>query len=588
MELILTAFLISFLFSILLTPAARNIGARFGFLDMPRERKMHSKPIPRSGGMVIFAAYVVTVLAVFSSNSLRNELLLNARGIIFFNLGLFLCFGIGLLDDYKRRSYRLKFLVQIIAASLAFYGGVEIDALIGSELHVGWSYIATVFWFLLFINAVNLIDGLDGLAAGICFFASASMVFFCIKGQAYAPAVGFAALAGSLLGFLRYNFNPATIFLGDGGSYLLGYVLAGLSILGSLKTEASALFLIPLLALGVPVFDTLLSPVRRWVLGKAMFKPDNTHIHHQLIRRMGLSTRRAVLTLYGISLLLCVFSVCLIQFRNPKMGLVLIALGLTAAVFVRKLGYFEYLTQDKIFGWIKDVTDVAGLNQDRRSFLSLQVEASKSRSMAELWENICMILERLRFMKGEFHLSETSTFVYMNEKNYESFKLYRPQRGGSPDNGGGNGKGVSGKGGNGSGNGNGNGSGNGNGGFRDVLSIPDGTVHFVWVCPDIEEKRDYRKQDLMRIELPLLNGDGDNHGKLILVKDLKSDPLTPYTIRRLEHLRRTMAETLVKLKKEARTLREIDPLFARRGRSVGAGLRPARNRPETRPPGVKF
>jgi len=570
MELILTAFLISFLFSILLTPAARNIGARFGFLDMPRERKMHSKPIPRSGGMAIFAAYAVTVLAIFGSNSIRNELLLNPKGIIFFNLGLFLCFGIGLLDDYKRRSYRLKFLVQILAASLAFYGGVEIDALIGSELHVAWSYIATVFWFLLFINAVNLIDGLDGLAAGICFFASVSMVFFCIKGQAYAPAIGFAALAGSLLGFLRYNFNPATIFLGDGGSYFLGYVLAGLSIIGSLKTEASALFLIPLLALGVPVFDTLLSPVRRWVLGKAMFKPDNTHIHHQLIRRMGLSTRRAVLTLYGISLALCVFSVCLIHFRNPKMGLVLIALGLTAAVFVRKLGYFEYLTQDKIFGWLKDVTDVAGLNQDRRSFLSLQVEASKSRNLAELWENVCLILERLRFMKGEFHLSETSTFVYMNEKKYESFKLYSPQRGGSPEKGGGNGKGISGKGGNGSGNGNGNG--NGNGGFRDALSVPDGTVHFVWVCQDIEKKKDFRKQDLMRIELPLLNGDGVNHGMLILVKDLKSDPLTPYTIRRLEHLRRTMAETLVKIKKEARTLREMDPLFARRG---GSKTRPS-------------
>jgi len=153
------------------------------------------------------------------------------------------------------------------------------------------------------------------------------MVVLSVMRADYLSGIYFAALGGAVLGFLRYNFNPASIFLGDGGTYFLGYTVAALSIIGSVKSQVGALFLIPLIALGVPVFDTMLSPVRRWVKGKRIFQPDNGHIHHHLLN-MGLSSRSVVLSLYGATVALCVLAILIVNLRNEMVGLILVILGI--------------------------------------------------------------------------------------------------------------------------------------------------------------------------------------------------------------------------------------------------------------------
>ena len=254
-------------------------------------------------------------------------------------------FGAGLVDDFHSLGHKIKFLFQIIGASVAFWGGIRIDDLVfsGVPFDFGWmSYFVTVFWFLLLINAVNLIDGLDGLAAGICFFASSFMsVLLIVKGDIF-HAVLFTSLAGVLLGFLRYNFNPATIFMGDGGSYFLGYTIAALAIMSSAKCQIGTLMTIPVLALGVPIFDAILSPIRRFIIGRGIFKADKSHIHHRLIA-MGLSTKRVVWITYGVTAFLCLIAIVIVNLRDEFAGLFLIALTIGAFVFIRKIGLFRIL-----------------------------------------------------------------------------------------------------------------------------------------------------------------------------------------------------------------------------------------------------
>ena len=261
------------------------------------------------------------------------------------------------------------------------------------------SYFITVFWFLLFINAVNLIDGLDGLAAGVAFFACLVMIVLSVTRGDYLVAVEFAALGGALLGFLRYNFNPASIFMGDGGSYFIGYTIAALAILSSSKSEVGASLMIPLLALGVPIFDTLLSPLRRWVRGRRMFHPDKGHIHHQLLR-MGFSSKKTVMIIYTTTAALCVASIMIVHSRNAVTGLILAGVGAAAVLLIRRRGYLEYMAVEKVFGWLQDISDATGISRDRRSFLSLQIEIGQSEDLEDLWRITCQAPGAAQFTTG--------------------------------------------------------------------------------------------------------------------------------------------------------------------------------------------
>jgi len=492
MTTILATFGIALILSLVFTPLAKKLGVGLGAVDMPNTRKVHTRPIPRSGGLAIFVAFLLSLIAVSFLRSSVSELMIWDRKIVFALAGGVICFCVGLFDDFCRLNPIVKFLFQVICASLAFMGGMAIQSIgvFGIALNLGpFDYFVTVFWFVLFINAVNLVDGLDGLAGGIVVFASVVMVILSVLEANYLTAMFFSALAGSVLGFLRYNFNPASIFMGDGGSYFLGYAIACLSIMGSIKSQLGAAILIPLLALGVPLFDTILSPVRRWVTGRKMFRPDNGHVHHRL-KNMGLSTKKAVLIIYGITLVLCLSAVIITNLRDERAGLFLIILGLGVAVFIQKLGYLEYIGSDKIFGWFKDATDMTGFSRERRTFLNMQMAIDQSRDKEVLWHTICDAAQALELDYVEMKISGFGNRPENVQETKHNFS-------------------------------------NGN---IDPSSL------------------DWNKS--MYVILPLVN-EKHKFGSMAIAKNIEKHPLTPLTLRRIEQLRRTVVSTLAKMQRSA-------------------------------------
>jgi UDP-GlcNAc:undecaprenyl-phosphate GlcNAc-1-phosphate transferase len=322
----------------------------------------------------------------------------------------------------------------------------------------------------------------------------------------FVTAVLFTALSGSILGFLRYNFNPASIFMGDGGSYFLGFTIAGLSITGAVKSQLGAALLIPLVALGVPIFDTLISPLRRFMLGQSLFKPDKGHVHHRLIEK-GLSARRSVLIIYGITICLCFLSIFLVNFRNEQAGLILIVLVSISIVFIQKIGYFDYFATDKIYGWFRDVTDEAGFTRDRRTFLSLQLEITNAKELISLWGKICNALDRMEFDMAQLNIHNKLEYPFdslkgqvpvLNEDHICKFK--KPNE-------------------------------------------------CIWVRNTFNEEKDIVKSSIFKIELPLLTENYQSYGTLWLIKDLKRNSISHYTLRRVEHLRRSIITALDKILK---------------------------------------
>jgi len=528
MTTILFAFLVAFILSLALTPGAKWLGVRLGAVDVPTARKVHTRAIPRIGGLAIVLACLLGLASCLPLGTEVSNLLVWDQKQAFAVLGAIVAFTVGFADDFRRLGPRVKFLAQILAASLAFYGGVRIDVVVIGEMDIQLgvlSWLVTVFWFLLLINAVNLIDGLDGLAAGVAFFTSTVMVVLAIMQDNYLTALEFAVLAGALLGFLRYNFNPASVFMGDGGSYCIGYTIAALSIMGSIKSQMGATILIPLLALGVPIFDTVLSPLRRWIRGRRMFGPDKGHIHHRLLA-IGFSSRRAVLLLYGVSCGLCLLAILLVNLRNETASLILVVLGTGAFIIVRKLGYMEYLAVDKISGWFRDLSDEAGISRSRRSFLSLQIEMDHAGNLDDLWGHICQALEMMRFDRGELHIHHVLD--------------------------------------------DGDSVGRISGGASDGAAPPDGHERRrraakgrnssiwthetrsdldsvrVWARGYHRRREDTLDQGLLRIEIPIDGGIPDA-AKLILIKNLTQDPFQPYTLRRVEYLRRSVVNAMHRL-----------------------------------------
>jgi len=521
MNFLAFAFLTALCFSVMLTPVIRRLGTKLGAVDKPDHRKVQGRPIPRIGGIALVSAFLGSLTigslfffppATFLPLDLKLKTLL---------VGSFIVFGIGLWDDFHRVGPGIKLLFQVVAASVAFWGGVQIDIFWAPSLgspNLLLSYLLTVFWFVLFVNALNLIDGLDGLAAGVTFFTCSVMTLLSFWRGDQSTGLLFGVLAGVTLGFLRYNFNPASIFMGDGGSYFLGYCIAGISILSSSKSQVGATILMPLVALGIPIFDTILSPIRRFFMGKKMFRPDTGHIHHKLVA-LGFSTSHAVLTIYVLSSLLCLLSLVVVNLRDRAVGAFLISLGLVALLFIKKLGYLEFIAKDNVVRWIKDVSDEVGLTRDRRSFLNLQIDINDSKDLNELWENTCEALKVLDFDMSRVKLE------------FSSNGATEPACG--PEGGSGNGRtrqchldGPEAEG------------NNGNSVFERV-----------WTQNGFASKKDKCEDCLLKLELPLLDEENKTLGTLWLIKDLKRSLFGHYTLRRVEHLRRTITRTLEKLRK---------------------------------------
>lgn len=332
MNMYILAFFISLLISYFLTPLAKKFALSLGAIDCPDSRRVNDRPVPTIGGLAIFISFVVTVL-IFSTSRI-------AVGII---LGGAFVFFLGVFDDLYEISPRLKLIGQIIGALILISFGVKIEFItnpLGGMFYLGyWGIPLTILWVVSITNMINLIDGLDGLAAGVSTIAVLTLFFVGLQEGRTVAAILAIVLAGSSLGFLKYNFHPAEIFMGDTGSMFSGFVLAAISVTGALKSAAAVTVIVPVLALGIPIFDTVFAIVRRVYNNRPIGEADCGHIHHRLLA-LGWNQSEAVLIVYGISIVLGIIAL-IINGSNFHDALILLGLVTAGMLFgAWKIGIF--------------------------------------------------------------------------------------------------------------------------------------------------------------------------------------------------------------------------------------------------------
>ena len=333
------AFVLAAITALLATPLVMILAARTGALDMPDARKVHKKPIPRIGGIGIYAAFIISMVLIRIFVELSGELLWGVSGLILSGTIIML---VGIIDDYKNLPAKVKLLGQIFAAAILVIGfDVRIDFItdpFGDYIYLEWFAVpATIFWLVGLSNTINLIDGLDGLAAGVSMIAAITIMFVALEQNVMIIAVLTAALAGAAFGFLFFNFNPASIFMGDSGALFLGFMLAGISVIGAVKCAATIALIVPILALGLPILDTAFAIVRRYRGGVPIFRPDKGHLHHRLLG-LGFTQRQAVLLMYVISALLGLSAVALTEVSSQIAIFILLIVVIAILYGAKKLG----------------------------------------------------------------------------------------------------------------------------------------------------------------------------------------------------------------------------------------------------------
>ncbi len=342
----LSSFFLSLLLSFVLTWLVRNRALRYGWVSLPEsERHIHTNPLPRIGGVAIYAALVIALLSVlYYMHRFPLRQTFHVRAMLFLLVPGTLVFLLGLYDDMRGIGPYWKFFIQAIAAAIVFAGGlriVSLPILFGSwQLSWGVSLCVTIFWILWITNAFNLIDGIDGLATGSALFATfVVFIVSALNGNHFGLLLT-ATLSGALIGFLRYNFNPATIFLGDCGSLFVGFMLGSLALVGNQKSPTMVAVAIPVVSFGLPIMETVISVVRRFMNGKPLFVGDREHIHHKLLKR-GLTPSQVTLILYAVSAVFGLLSLILLLPGGGPVALVLVVLGGMVWIGIQRLGYHE-------------------------------------------------------------------------------------------------------------------------------------------------------------------------------------------------------------------------------------------------------
>lgn len=394
------AFVVAAVAAALLTPLVRRVALRLGAVSGSGGRNVNVRSIPRLGGVAICLAVLLPIVSLLFVES-RVATAFKANVLLVLGVGAggaTMCI-VGAVDDLRgvRALHKLGF--QLAVAALAFFCGFRIEGVelpLFGNLPMGvFALPVTMIWVVGIINAVNLIDGLDGLAAGVAFFAGLTNLVVAYLGGGVIPALMMSAMLGALAGFLFYNFNPAKIFMGDSGSYLLGFVLAVTPLVGpSQKGSAAVGLLVPVVALGVPIFDTMFTIVRRFLERRPIFSPDRGHVHHRLLD-LGLTHRRAVLALYGVSIVFTAASIAIYLGRSWQVGLALLVASVAAIGLARFAGYFSILNlRERQHQRIRSrETELL-----RHAMPSLVVSMARTRSEAE-------ILEQLRALSHQVGLS---------------------------------------------------------------------------------------------------------------------------------------------------------------------------------------
>lgn len=354
------AFLLAFITTFVLTPYTIKMARKIGAVDIPKdERRMHNKPIPKFGGPAIIVGFLLATIYLCITSSLEGNLdLFGIENYMFklvgFLLGILVLSFVCFFDDIKGIHPLVKLAGQLVAASIVVAFGIRINnfnlPFFEGNIIIGevFSIILTIGWLVGITNAINLIDGLDGLSTGIAIISSVSLlIIFALNGSPLIAIIMITSLVGALSGFLPFNFNPAKTFVGDIGSNFIGFTLAVVSILGVAKTATAFIVVLPIIVLGLPIFDTLSAIVRRLIKGKslkAVIQADKGHLHHKLIAK-GFSQKEAVLILYGISVACGMFAVIL--FESNIWKAISFALMVIAVVCIGYKEFFKMKEEEK-------------------------------------------------------------------------------------------------------------------------------------------------------------------------------------------------------------------------------------------------
>ena len=337
MEVYMFPIIVSMLVALILTPIVRRFAIGIGAVDIPKDnRRVHKEAMPLIGGLAIYLGVMVAVFIFLPLD----------RSLISILVGGTIILISGILDDVRELSPKLKLAFQIVAALVLVFGGIKIDFITNPFsdnplIYLGFFSIPiTIFWVVGITNTLNLIDGLDGLACGVASISSFTLMLVANKFGYTDVMILSAIVAGSCLGFLPYNFNPAKIFMGDTGSLFLGFMLAAISIEGVMKSVATIAVIVPIIILGVPIFDTAFAILRRLLSGRSIMSADKGHLHHRLLKK-GYSQKKTVLILYSISLAFSGFAFFIAKANSKQAVYLSVLMFLVAILIAIKVGMFN-------------------------------------------------------------------------------------------------------------------------------------------------------------------------------------------------------------------------------------------------------
>jgi UDP-GlcNAc:undecaprenyl-phosphate GlcNAc-1-phosphate transferase len=424
-------FLIATMASLTVTPIIRRLCGRFNLLDVPLDgRRLHSKAVPRLGGVAIYLSCLIALsMLPFVDNLLTQTLRQHTPEILATLIPATLVLFLGVYDDLRGTNATVKFVVLGLISTLFYVLGGRIDALsipfLGSvHLPMAVSLGVTVLWLMGIANAFNLIDGLDGLASGAALFSSLVILAVSISQERPLMIVVALVLCGSLAGFLRYNFNPASIFLGDSGSLFVGFTLAALSVLGTQKATTAVAIVIPILAFGFPMVDTAITMTRRLISHKPIFEGDREHVHHMLLAR-GWSQRQVALVLYGVCAAFGLVAMVFTTTGSRMTGFVMFVVSVTIIIAVGHLRYHEV---DEIKAGVRRTVGerrlrVANNIRVRRAARAL----SKADDFYELFEAVRLMLDFGEFTFADAQVGQAGR-AEINERAFETSGHRHPKQ----------------------------------------------------------------------------------------------------------------------------------------------------------------
>lgn len=409
MKTYLVLFLSSACLSLFLTPLILWFSEKYRIGQDPAgERKVHARSIPRLGGITIYFSVIATLsLLFFYDNKVTQVFSIHLSDIQVLFIPATLLFLLGLFDDLRGLNPWFKLGAQLFAALLCFWLGLRIELvtnpLSGEVVALGWLALpVTVLWLVGVTNAFNMVDGMDGLAGGLACLISISVGLMALLNGRVLVAIFTVTIVGATLGFLRFNFYPARIFMGDGGSYFLGFMLAALAVRTGEKSSFIVSIAIPLLVLGVPILETGVTILRRLLAGKPLFQADGGHIHHMLLRG-GVSHRVIVLGMYLATAMFGLAAFVLVVNRTMGIAVIMVLVSVILALIFTRLGYHEF----REFG---DLVERAFFFQRRilSNQIFIRAAASKltqTKSPAELFEQLAVLFHRLGFCRARLDLA---------------------------------------------------------------------------------------------------------------------------------------------------------------------------------------